>query len=45
MPVKVIVQIKPLKMVDGSSALGVTEIQPVSSSITYVFPPKLQHYS
>lgn len=45
MPVKVIVQIKPVKMVDGSTALGVTEIQPVSSGITYVFPSKLQHQS
>lgn len=45
MPVKVIVQIKPVKMADGSNALGVTEIQQVSSNITYVFPPKFMHHS
>ena len=45
MPVKVIVQIKPVKMNDGSNALGVTGILHVSSNITYVFPPNFQHHS
>ena len=45
MPVKVIVQIKPIKLIDGSGALGVIEIQPIDSNVTYVFPANMQHQS